>query len=206
MLRSGRSPSWLDVACSDSSAASRKTPLCRHLRLAIGDAQGLVFGNEPNRERRMFDERTILARITALGDLDSEGLRQEWRALFTNEPPNYGQTMMRKRLAYRIQELAYGGLPTAARERLRAIHAQARSARCGAKLATDLPVSGTVLIREHEGVRHEVRIVSGGFEYAGKTWKSLSMIAREITGVRWNGPAFFGLRSKRNNRKHKGAK
>lgn len=145
----------------------------------------------------MFDEPTILARITALSDLDKDGLCQEWRALFDTEPPGYGSTMMRKRLAYRIQELAFGGLPKAMVERLQAIHEKSRRGSSCAKLATDLPSAGTVLVREHKGVRHEVRIVQNGFEYAGKTWKSLSMIAREITGVSWNGPKFFGLRPQR---------
>jgi hypothetical protein len=150
----------------------------------------------------MLDERSILARITALSDLDQDGLRQEWRALLTTDPPGYGPGLMRKRLAYRIQELAYGGMAKATIERLHAIHQQARCRGPGpglSKLATDIPTAGTVLIREHEGIRHEVRIVHGGFEYAGRTWKSLSMIAREITGVQWNGPKFFGLRTQRGN-------
>ena len=145
----------------------------------------------------MLHEPTILARITRLQDLDKDALCTEWRALFDSEPPGYGPSMMRKRLAYRIQELAYGGLPKATVDRLQAIHEQAKRGSRGAKLATDLPAAGTVLIREHEGVRHEVRIVNNGFEYAGKKWKSLSSIAREITGVNWNGPKFFGLRSQR---------
>ena len=145
----------------------------------------------------MLDERTILARITALSDLDKDGLCQEWRALFDSEPPGYGPSMMRKRLTYRIQELAYGGLPKATVERLQVIYEKSKRGTGCAKLATDLPSSGTVLVREHQGVRHEVRIAQRGFEYAGKTWKSLSQIAREITGVNWNGPKFFGLRTQR---------
>jgi hypothetical protein len=141
----------------------------------------------------MADDRSVLARITALSDLDLKGLCQQWRALFTSDPPGYGPVMMRRRLAYRIQELAYGGLAVETRERLCAIHEQAQRQKHAAK-SPNTPVAGTVLVREHEGVRHEVRITRDGFEYAGKTWKSLSVIAREITGVRWNGPAFFGLR------------
>lgn len=145
----------------------------------------------------MLHEPSILTRITRLQDLDKEALCAEWRALFDSEPPGYGPSLMRKRLAYRIQELAYGGLPKATVEHLQAIHEKAKRGSSCAKLATDLPAAGTVLVREHQGVRHEVRIVQNGFEYAGKTWKSLSMIAREITGVSWNGPKFFGLRPQR---------
>ncbi len=142
-------------------------------------------------------EPTILARITALNDLDRDGLGRQWRALFAADPPGYGPAMMRKRLAYRIQELAYGGLPQATIARLQAIHARRREPNPSARLAKDLPAAGTVLIREHAGVKHEVRIVRDGFEYGGKTWKSLSQIARTITGVSWNGPKFFGLRQQR---------
>jgi hypothetical protein len=112
-------------------------------------------------------------------------------------PRNYAWDFWHTTLAYRIQELAYGGLPKATVEHLQAIHDKAKRASGCAKLATDLPAAGTVLVREHEGVRHEVRIIHNGFEYAGKRWKSLSVIAREITGVNWNGPKFFGLRSQR---------
>ncbi|MBI5939845.1 MAG: DUF2924 domain-containing protein, partial [Caulobacterales bacterium] len=145
-----------------------------------------------------MDERSVLARIAALNDLDKDGLAREWKALFDTEPPGYGSTMMRKRITYRIQELAYGGLPKVIVDRMRQIHLNAKDGKPGSsKLPTDIPAAGTILVREYEGVRHEVRIVHEGFEYNGRTWKSLSMIAREITGVNWSGPKFFGLRSRR---------
>jgi hypothetical protein len=107
-----------------------------------------------------------------------------------------------KRLAYRIQELAYGGLSEATRDQLRQ-HLQregldreteraARKTRRQRK--NGVPVIGTRIARDWHGQRHVVTVVRGGFEYEGRRYRSLSAIARAITGTRWNGPAFFGLR------------
>ena len=99
---------------------------------------------------------------------------------------------MVSRLAYRIQDLAYGGLSEETQAQLREIaegHEQAskRSNKNG-------PVAGTRLVREWNGERHEVTVTRDGYEYRGRPYKSLSAVARTITGTRWNGPAFFGLR------------
>ncbi len=140
---------------------------------------------------------TVLSQITALEGMDLHQLRDRWRSLFDTEPPGYGKVMMRKRLAYRIQELAYGGLTEATKRKLREIHKKAEERRRRERNSTTLPVTGSVLVREHDGIRHEVTILDNGFEYAGKNWRSLSAIAKHITGTKWNGHAFFGLRSKR---------
>ncbi len=140
------------------------------------------------------DRATILRQITALADLDLTGLRGQWRVLFGTEPPGYGREMMRRRLAYRVQELAYGGLSEATRQRLREIDEQQQR-----KKAVDpaIPVAGTVLSKEHRGERHEVTVRADGFDYRGQRFDSLSAIARRITGTNWNGLRFFGLRSTR---------
>lgn len=140
------------------------------------------------------DRKRILAQISALADLDLAGLRDEWRRLFGTAPPGYGREMMRRRLAYRIQELAYGGLSEATRQRLREIAAAAQRKR---HVDPGLPVVGSVLIKEWGGERHEVTIRTDGFDYRGQRFRSLSAIARRITGTNWNGLRFFGLRSNR---------
>jgi Protein of unknown function (DUF2924) len=101
--------------------------------------------------------------------------------------------------AYRIQELAYGGLKPATVENLR-ILAKQYDGKPGARRkirADNLPVVGTRLIREWQGVEHSVTVRANDFEYQGRPYKSLSAIAREVTKVRWNGWVFFGLKNNR---------
>jgi hypothetical protein len=99
-------------------------------------------------------------------------------------------------LAHRLQEAVHGGLSAASRRKLAQI--EARRADPPAK-APPAPVrinAGATLIRVWKGVRHEVRVVDGAYAHEGQTYKSLSEVARAITGTRWNGPLFFGLRDK----------
>lgn len=145
----------------------------------------------------MTDKATIVAQVAALEDMDLPALRERWTALFDTPVPGYGKVMMRKRLAYRIQELAYGGLSEAVKQKLREVHRRAEERKMHERHSPHLPVIGSVLVRDYDGVRNEVKILSNGFDYAGKRWKSLSAIANHITGTRWNGHAFFGLRSQR---------
>lgn len=138
----------------------------------------------------------ILAQLAALPEMDAKALRALWRKLYDAEPPGLGRAYLVKRLAYRIQELAYGGLPARTRARLDAL-ADEEEARVRGKprrRVADRPIAGTRLIREWQGVEHQVTVLSDGFEYQGRPYKSLSAIARAITGTRWNGPLFFGLR------------
>jgi Protein of unknown function (DUF2924) len=102
-------------------------------------------------------------------------------------------------IAYRIQELAYGGLKKETVERLRVLGKQ-YDGEAGERpkgRGQRLPISGTRLIREWQGVEHVVTVRGDDFEYQGRLYKSLSAIAREITGVRWNGWVFFGLKNHR---------
>jgi Protein of unknown function (DUF2924) len=142
---------------------------------------------------------TVLAQLAALKDAPAPALKAKWRALFDMEPPPYNRRFLESRLAYRIQELAYGGLKSETVERLRALGKQ-YDGKPGArpKVRTErLPIAGTRLIREWQGVEHCVTVRGDDFEYQGRPYKSLSAIAREITGVRWNGWVFFGLKNLR---------
>ena len=142
----------------------------------------------------------ILAQLARLETLPMDELKTRWRALFGEEPPGYNRKFLIKRLAYRIQEIAHGGLPSVAKERMsRFLEEEGYDelGRHGAKPKTKInatPIAGTLFVREWDGERHEVRAVAKGFEYRGKHYKSLSAVARAITGTRWNGPRFFGLR------------
>jgi hypothetical protein len=144
---------------------------------------------------------TVLAQLAALKDAPAAALKDKWRALFETEPPPYSRPLLESRLAYRIQELANGGLKKETVEKLRALGKQYDGKTGGrAKVRSDqLPISGTRLIREWQGIQHSVTVRGDDFEYQGRPYKSLSAIARKITGVRWNGWVFFGLK------KHRGA-
>lgn len=140
---------------------------------------------------------TVLAQLVALPKTETNALRARWRELFGAEPPPLGRKYLQSRLAYRIQELAYGGLSTTAQAQIDALVA-AEEARVRGKprvrVMRNRPIAGTRLIREWKGVEHQVTVLTDGFEYQGQSYKLLSAIARRITGTRWNGPVFFGLR------------
>jgi hypothetical protein len=142
---------------------------------------------------------SVLARVAALKATPMPVLKSMWRDLFQTEPPPYNRRFLESRLAYRIQELAYGGLKPETIKRLEAIAADldggdpARRRRP----VKDRPISGTRLIREWQGVEHCVTVRDEDFEYQGRPYKSLSAVARAITGTRWNGLVFFGLKNQR---------
>jgi hypothetical protein len=143
---------------------------------------------------------TVLARLSALKTTPTPDLKQQWRDLFGKEPPPYNRRFLESRLAYRIQELAYGGLKPETIERLKALAEDLDGgdpARRRHRQNQDRPVAGTRLIREYQGVEHCVTVRDNDFEYQGRPYKSLSAIARAITGTRWNGLVFFGLKSQR---------
>jgi hypothetical protein len=141
----------------------------------------------------------VLTQLAALKGAPASALREKWRALFDTEPPPYNRRFLESRLAYRIQELAYGGLKKETVERLRVLAKQYNGKPSGRlKTRSDrLPIAGTQMIREWQGVRHRVTVRGDDFEYEGRPYKSLSAIAREITKVRWNGWVFFGLKNHR---------
>jgi hypothetical protein len=142
---------------------------------------------------------TVLARVAALKTAPIQGLKQQWRDLFETEPPPYNRRFLEHRLAYRIQELAYGGLKPQTIERLRALAEDLDGGDPSRRRqrAKDRPINGTRLIREFQGVEHCVTVRDEDFEYQGRPYKSLSAIARAITGTRWNGLIFFGLKNQR---------
>jgi hypothetical protein len=140
---------------------------------------------------------SVLARLTALKTTATPDLRKQWRDLFDTVPPPYNRRFLESRLAYRIQELAYGGLKPETLRRLEALGEQLAS---GGRITTGdqhRPISGTQLIREWQGVEHRVTVRDADFEYQGRPYRSLSAVARAITGTRWNGWVFFGLKNRR---------
>ncbi len=141
----------------------------------------------------------IPARLAALKTTSTPELKQQWRELFDSESPPFNRRYLESRLAYRIQELTYGGLKPATVKRLESLGEQLDGGdRKKSRIHADLtPIVGTRLIREWQGVEHLVTVTTDGFDWQGRPYKSLSAIARAITGTRWNGWVFFGLKNHR---------
>jgi Protein of unknown function (DUF2924) len=136
---------------------------------------------------------TVLAQIAALKTKSTPELRDMWRELFGKEPSVLGRRYLEDRLAYRIQELHFGGLSDRARRRLDGLVDQLEP-NVARRRDPGRPVAGTRLVREWKNVQHTVEVREHDFEYNGRPYKSLSAVARAIAKSRWNGPLFFGLR------------
>ncbi len=140
----------------------------------------------------------ILHRLGTLQAAPVADLKQHWRELFGKEPPAFSRTYLQSRLAYRIQELAYRGLRPETVARLEALGEKLDGGNITLRRirADDRLIAGARLVREYQGVEHVVTVLPDGFEYEGRPYRSLSAIARAITGTRWNGWTFFGLRGR----------
>ena len=134
-------------------------------------------------------------RLTLLPTMSKAQLLELWQELYgKTPPPKIRRELMVPFLAYRMQEKQYGGLKTSTRSELRLIARQLES-----KPSVQLRIRtrikpGTRLCRQWRGKMHEIFVTESGYEYQGARYRSLSELARKITGTRWSGPAFFGLR------------
>ena len=129
----------------------------------------------------------VRLKLLALQRMKIDELKEKWTALFGTPAPGYGEVFMRKRLAFRIQELVYGGLDDITKEKVEAV------ANGSVKRKTHGLKNGTIITREWRGNRYEVRVIADGFEWNGGVYGSLSAVARAITGVNRNGFVFFNL-------------
>ncbi len=141
----------------------------------------------------------IVARVAALRTTSVTELKAMWREFFQQEPPPFNRRFLETRLAYRIQELAYGGLKRETVKRLEKLGEQLDGGKSEVRRrrVDGRPVAGTRLIREWQGVPCEVIVGVDHFEYQGRRYKSLSSIAKAITGTNRNGWTFFGFASSR---------
>ena len=128
----------------------------------------------------------LRAELTSLAGLDLHELRKVWASRYGSPPPLRSPDFLRRLLAWRIQCQAEGGLDKAV---LKAVTAAAAP-----KARTSEVRDGVRLTREWRGRAYEVEAIDGGYLFEGAIYASLSEVARTITGVRWNGPRFFGLR------------
>ena len=136
-------------------------------------------------------------RVAALAHMERAKLRAEWRRLFRAQPPpGIRRDLMTLALAWRIQERAFGGMTAAEKRRLLRIADDTKNAPKPSPAPAIRLKPGARLIREWHGKTHHVLVREDGFEWNGQSWRSLTAIAVEITGTRWSGPRFFGLRRK----------
>lgn len=144
----------------------------------------------------------VLARLAALKRMSVKELKAEWEALFAAPAPNNSRGYLELRLAWRIQELSLGGLSRETRKvlDLLADEIDGKSDRKAIIADPRNPVAGTRLVREWEGVEHTVTVMKDGFDWQGRKFKSLSAVAKAITGTQWNGYRFFGLRERKQER------
>lgn len=145
------------------------------------------------------DNAQVLARLAALKDMSVKQLKAEWAKLFETEAPNNSRSFLEQRLGYRIQELTFGGLSKPVRQLLDALADEVEGKKVRKSVISDPrnPVIGTRLVREWNGVEHVITVLRDGFDWQGQHYKTLSAIARKITGTQWNGYRFFGLRPTR---------
>ena len=139
--------------------------------------------------------------LAELGDLGKAELRHCWQLAFGSyPPPRLSQDMLLLALGWKVQTKVNGGFNRETRESLAKMIANLKAGRDlmsgNASIRPSL-TPGTSLVREWHGTLYQVQVLDKGYVWNDKVWNSLSAIAREITGARWNGPAFFGLRSKR---------
>ena len=134
--------------------------------------------------------------VRAVAGLDLSALRAAWRSRWGALPKFRSRDMLVRAMAYKIQAEAFGDAPAPLRR---------KAAEYAAKFAADRKFTpapgpnlkpGSSLVREWKGVRHEVAVTEGGFAYAGKPYRSLSKVAQAITGTKWNGLVFFGLKGR----------
>ena len=145
------------------------------------------------------DRKTLDVEIARLRDFDVGALRARWQDVFRRQPPPYlPRHLLFRMLAYRLQADHLGDLDGESRRLLdSAVSPEAAGKRAVERARVTRDMSpGTMLGREWNGRMHRVAVLAEGFAWNGKTYPSLSKIALAITGTRWNGPRFFGLRDK----------
>jgi len=148
------------------------------------------------KRRMVVGRETLAAEIAGLSQLGIDELRERWKAMYGKAPSReIGRSFLIRAIAYRLQERAYGGLKASTRRLLVRFGEETACGSSPKKPQYRKAQSGTILVREWQGNAHRVTMLDDGVSFNGKRYRSLSEVAREITGSRWSGPRFFGLRS-----------
>ena len=140
-----------------------------------------------------MQKRKIEDEIAKLEDMSMEELKGVWTVYCTTPPPIYNKRSLINKLAYRMQEVEYGGLKQSTIDTL---VEYAQGIRKRPKEQQYKPIVGTILIREYQGTEYRVTVLERGYEFEGHPYKTLSAVAKAITGSNWNGNEFFGLKKR----------
>jgi hypothetical protein len=135
----------------------------------------------------------LAVELTALEQMPLAELRERWRVIADTPPPSLAAPLLRRLVAYRLQERRYGGVPTGVLRELKRV-AEAGGVKGAPPAYPRRLAPGTRLYREWQDRTIAVEVTEGGYLWEGKTWRSLSEIAKTVTGAHWSGPRFFGLR------------
>ncbi len=133
--------------------------------------------------------------LQKLGAMPPAELRAAWRAQYRGPAPNLGPDLLRRGIAWRMQERSAGKLSPTTRREIERLIARLNAGEEPAKAGAAKLKPGTRLIRSWGGTVHQVMVLEDGFEHKGRHYRSLSQIARAITGAHWSGPRFFGLKA-----------
>jgi len=155
-------------------------------------------------------QENLLTKIMSLKDASLEKLKKKYSELFKDKPaPSNNKTYLWKKIAYKLQELEYGGLSTETQSKIQELiqkydpvnnkairpekTTQDQPKKPNLRRDKRLPIPGTVITKEYKGIELQVKILESGFEYNSKVYKTLTAIAKEVTGAHWNGYLFFNL-------------
>jgi Protein of unknown function (DUF2924) len=142
------------------------------------------------------DRAALAVEIASLPGADIKDLRERWKTLYGRTPSGQiSRSFLIRAIAYRLQEQAFGGLKPATRRLLARIADEAAAMNAPKGRQIRKAQTGTILVREWQGSARRVTVLDDGVTFNGRHYRSLSEVAREITGSRWSGPRFFGLRS-----------
>ena len=156
--------------------------------------------------KRMVSEVKSEELAQELKDLETRGddeLKNRWRSLYgTNPPQKIHRSLLIAAVAHRVQENALGALKSSVRRHLMQAANNPATSRPSPHHPSVRPKAGTVLVRDWGGITHPVKVLEDGILFRSKRYKSLSEVARVITGSRWSGPLFFGLKSAAKEQNH----
>jgi hypothetical protein len=140
---------------------------------------------------------SVASQIARLPDLPMQEIKALWRRLCGDEAPTHNRQFLERRIAYRLQEIEFRKVdPNLLERNKRRIDSLIKTGSVKKRDRDYRPVAGTVLTREYHGALHRVIVTQDDqYEFQGRLYPSLSVIAREITGTRWSGPLFFGLKA-----------
>ncbi len=147
------------------------------------------------RRAAYIGREALASEIESLSKLGTDEIRERWKAMFGKAPSrDISRSFLTRAIAYRLQEKVFGGLKPSTRRLLEEFTDDRADGPAVAAAPSRIVQRGAVLVREWRGTSHKVSVLEKGFRFRGKRYRSLSEVAREITGTRWSGPLFFGLK------------